>query len=144
MRAFFTYWWFFKILMTFTHGQLFGPQGVQQFNLGLYQVFKQLLKIYFRTAMIGYDTYFTIKSFRSGSMINIRIFWKKMIFVIQDFLYYIVLIFRVWLHKADFIMKAIVAHDQVSDVVHGPLFYSTWLNDVSWPVSNLSFGNEIK
>lgn len=77
MRAFFTYWWFFKILMTFTHGQLFGPQGVQQFNLGLYQVFKQLLKIYFRTAMIGYDTYFTIKSFRSGSMINIRIFWKK-------------------------------------------------------------------
>lgn len=25
----------------------------------------------------GYDTYFTIKSFRSGSMINIRIFWKK-------------------------------------------------------------------
>lgn len=52
--------------MTFTHGQLFGPQGVQQFNLGLYQVFKQLLKIYFRTAMIGYDTYFTIKSFKDA------------------------------------------------------------------------------
>lgn len=87
MRAFFTYWWFFKILMTFTHGQLFGPQGVQQFNLGLYQVFKQLLKIYFRTAMIGYDTYFTIKSFRSGSMINIRIFWKKKWFLSYGIFY---------------------------------------------------------
>lgn len=69
---------FFKIIIIKERiGQHWGPITQRKF-LVLYPVYKQLLKIFYRTATSGYDTYLTtyicIKSFRNDSMIKIRIF----------------------------------------------------------------------
>lgn len=59
-----------------------------------------------------------------------REIWK---FSIQDLFYYIVLIFCIGLHKADFIMSIVA---QVSDVAHESLF-----NDLTKIIEPLFFGN---